>query len=150
MNMEGDTIFPYLTCLPQSETENGFLDVLGYDNVTWHTQLVSYRQEKEGVEALIKDLHTGKEETVRARYIIGADGTHSAVRKLDSSWTYEGYSVGTEFVVGDVYLSGKDSEKMDPSRTNLNFHPDGKFIYFIYFCPHLSCFYVTNSNGTYK
>ena len=142
MSVQGDTAFPYVTCLPQSETENGFLDILGYENVTWHTQLVSYRQEKEGVEALIKDLHTGKEETVRARYIIGADGTHSAVRKLDPSWTYEGYSVGTKFAVGDVYLSGKDSEKLSHSRANLIMNSDGKvyLFIFVYIC-HI--FYVT-------
>ncbi|KAG2227356.1 hypothetical protein INT45_004311, partial [Circinella minor] len=125
MSMEGDTVYPYLTCIPQSETENGFIDELGYENITWHTQLVSYKQEKEGVEALIKDLHTGKEEVVHARYIIGADGTHSAVRKLDPTWTYEGYSVGTKFAVGDVYLSGKDIENLDPFRANIFLHSDG-------------------------
>ena len=44
------------------------------------TDLVSCEQDAEGVSALIRDRDSGKASTVRARYMIAADGAHSRVR----------------------------------------------------------------------
>jgi phenol 2-monooxygenase len=34
------------------------------------------------VSATLRDIHTGKTETVRAKYLIGADGAGSAIREM--------------------------------------------------------------------
>ncbi len=44
------------------------------------TDLVSFEQDASGVTAIIRDRDSGQSATVRARYLIGADGTHSRVR----------------------------------------------------------------------
>ncbi|KAI9260614.1 hypothetical protein BDA99DRAFT_560682 [Phascolomyces articulosus] len=76
--------------------------------------------EKTFADLLGKDKVTWNTELV-------ADGTHSAVRKLGDNWTYEGYSVGTSFAVGDAILEGKDADKVSPSRINGFLHTDGVF-----------------------
>lgn len=45
------------------------------------TELVSFEQDAGGVSALVKDLDSGAERTVRARYMIAADGNRSPVRE---------------------------------------------------------------------
>jgi 2-polyprenyl-6-methoxyphenol hydroxylase-like FAD-dependent oxidoreductase len=44
------------------------------------TDMVSFEQDAEGVSAVIRDRDSGTAATVRARYLIGADGSHSRVR----------------------------------------------------------------------
>jgi 2-polyprenyl-6-methoxyphenol hydroxylase-like FAD-dependent oxidoreductase len=53
---------------------------LGAD-VRFATELVSFQQDPEGVAAVIRHRDTGATETVRARYMIAADGAHSGVRQ---------------------------------------------------------------------
>ncbi|CAO3607324.1 unnamed protein product [Cunninghamella blakesleeana] len=78
---EIDTIFPQLTYLPQSNTE----------------------------EALSEDFEKANETIdIEAKYIIGADGCHSIVRKSDPSWTYHGTTIKTKFALADVILKGDD------------------------------------------
>jgi 2-polyprenyl-6-methoxyphenol hydroxylase-like FAD-dependent oxidoreductase len=43
--------------------------------------LVSFEQDPDGVTATIRDRDSARTETVRARYMIAADGAHSAIRK---------------------------------------------------------------------
>jgi 2-polyprenyl-6-methoxyphenol hydroxylase-like FAD-dependent oxidoreductase len=50
-------------------------------DVRFNTVLVSFGQESDGVVARIRHRSTGVEGTVRAQYLIGADGTESAVRE---------------------------------------------------------------------
>lgn len=44
------------------------------------TDMVSFDQDAEGVNAVIRNRESGTAATVRARYMIGADGSHSRVR----------------------------------------------------------------------
>ncbi|ACL42539.1 MULTISPECIES: FAD-dependent monooxygenase [Micrococcaceae] len=44
------------------------------------TELVSFEQDADGVTALIRDRDTGETSTVRARYMLAADGAHSPTR----------------------------------------------------------------------
>jgi 2-polyprenyl-6-methoxyphenol hydroxylase-like FAD-dependent oxidoreductase len=44
------------------------------------TDMVSFEQDAEGVRAIIRDRDSGTTATVRARYMIAADGSHSGVR----------------------------------------------------------------------
>ena len=46
-----------------------------------NTELVSFTQDETGVSALIRERTTGKEQRVRARYLIAADGANSQVRQ---------------------------------------------------------------------
>jgi 2-polyprenyl-6-methoxyphenol hydroxylase-like FAD-dependent oxidoreductase len=46
------------------------------------TELVSYEQDGDGVTCVLRSRDGGVEETVRADYLVGADGAHSRVRQL--------------------------------------------------------------------
>ena len=50
-------------------------------DVRFNTELVSFTQSGDEVVARIRDRSTGAESGVRAQYLIGADGTQSAVRE---------------------------------------------------------------------
>ncbi len=50
-------------------------------DVRFNTELVSFTQSRDEVVARIRDRSTGAESSVRAQYLIGADGTQSAVRE---------------------------------------------------------------------
>jgi 2-polyprenyl-6-methoxyphenol hydroxylase-like FAD-dependent oxidoreductase len=50
-------------------------------DVRFNTELVSFTQTRDAVVARIRDRSTGAESRVRAEYLIGADGTQSAVRE---------------------------------------------------------------------
>jgi putative polyketide hydroxylase len=45
------------------------------------TEMVSFEQDVYGVKAVIRDRDSGKTQTVRARYMVAADGAHSLVRE---------------------------------------------------------------------
>ena len=53
---------------------------LGAD-VRFGTELVSFAQDHDGVRAVIRDRSDGREQTVLADYLVGADGAHSMVRQ---------------------------------------------------------------------
>jgi 2-polyprenyl-6-methoxyphenol hydroxylase-like FAD-dependent oxidoreductase len=44
-------------------------------------RFLSFEQDAEGVQVRLQNLETGGEEVVRARYLLGADGSRSAIRK---------------------------------------------------------------------
>jgi 2-polyprenyl-6-methoxyphenol hydroxylase-like FAD-dependent oxidoreductase len=46
------------------------------------TELVGIKQDSDGVTATVKDVGSGNERTLRARYLVGADGPHSKAREL--------------------------------------------------------------------
>ncbi|HEY4454246.1 MAG TPA: FAD-dependent monooxygenase [Pseudonocardiaceae bacterium] len=50
-------------------------------DVRFNTHLVSFEQDDDGVTAIIEDNATGEQSTVRAQYMIGADGAGSRVRQ---------------------------------------------------------------------
>ncbi|ORZ03014.1 FAD-binding monooxygenase, partial [Syncephalastrum racemosum] len=112
-----DNPYPHLTGLPQDRTETILGDLLGAlgTPIHWETSCVDYSQSDDGVEVRIKRHQEGEgdqqEEVIRAKYIVGADGTHSQVRRVTDSWTYEGYAVATRFALADVVLKGEDAEK---------------------------------------
>lgn len=54
---------------------------LGAD-LRFSTEMISFEEDRDGVTAKIRHRDTGKEEIVRARYMIAADGAHSKIRDL--------------------------------------------------------------------
>ncbi|SMD26665.1 FAD-dependent monooxygenase [Kibdelosporangium aridum] len=48
--------------------------------VRFSTELVEFAQDRDGVTALLRDLNTGSEETVRVDYMVAADGHRSPIR----------------------------------------------------------------------
>ena len=49
--------------------------------ILFSTECVSFDQDEEGVTAVIRHRDTGEQQTVRARYLIAADGAHSRIRQ---------------------------------------------------------------------
>ena len=45
------------------------------------SELVGFEQDADGVTASVKDVETGGESRIRAKYLVGADGAHSRVRE---------------------------------------------------------------------
>jgi putative polyketide hydroxylase len=73
---------PFLWFCPQSRLEPILLAAArdrGAD-VRYGTELTSFVQDARGISAILKDLSTGRSETVQAQFLIGCDGSHSPTR----------------------------------------------------------------------
>jgi putative polyketide hydroxylase len=70
-------------CVPQDHLEPVLLEhlrSLGATRVHLHTGVVGVKNLPDGAEVVLRDVPTGDLRTVRARYVIAADGAHSAIR----------------------------------------------------------------------
>ena len=70
-------------CVPQDHLEPVLLEhlrSLGGTRVHLHTEVVGVEDLHDGVEVTLRDLATGDLGTVRARYLVAADGAHSRIR----------------------------------------------------------------------
>lgn len=63
-------------------------------------RLTGFDQDADGVTATLAT-EAGNEQTVRARYLVGADGAHSVVRKT-LGLTFEGAAFEEQYMLGDV------------------------------------------------
>ncbi|OBH59721.1 FAD-binding protein [Mycobacterium mantenii] len=68
---------------PQSRLEPILRDAArrGGGEVRYGTELSSFEMDETGVTAVVRDADTGRSETIRADYLVGADGVHSPIRK---------------------------------------------------------------------
>ncbi|OBH48982.1 FAD-dependent monooxygenase [Mycobacterium mantenii] len=68
---------------PQSRLEPILRDAArrGGGEVRYGTELSSFEMDETGVTAVVRDTDTGRSETIRADYLVGADGVHSPIRK---------------------------------------------------------------------
>ena len=70
-------------CVPQDHLEPVLLDhlrSLGGTRVHLHTEVVGVEDLADGLEVILRDLASGEVRTVRARYLVAADGAHSRIR----------------------------------------------------------------------
>jgi 2-polyprenyl-6-methoxyphenol hydroxylase-like FAD-dependent oxidoreductase len=97
-----ETNYPFTLLVPQSTTERLLLDRVrelgGY--VTRSKVLTTVTQDSSGATATFAD-----GDTVRARYIVGADGMHSTVRE-QAGIGFSGGSYEHSFVLADARLTG--------------------------------------------
>ena len=77
------TPYPFALSYAQSQTERSLLQNFERTGgrVEWETELLSLAQTESDVQVLVRRA-SGKEETLTAEWVIGADGAHSPVRRL--------------------------------------------------------------------
>ena len=111
------TPYPYTLMLPQNETELILSDRLRRlgGSVRRPAELVGLRQDDDGVTATQRD-----GETIRARYLVGADGMHSKVREL-SGIGFSGKAYAESFVLADVRMDWP----LPDDEVTLHFSPAG-------------------------
>ncbi|HZN79520.1 MAG TPA: FAD-dependent oxidoreductase [Mycobacterium sp.] len=97
------TEFPYSLMVPQATTERLLLDRLTElgGTVIRPKTLTSVTQDGDGVTAAFDD-----GEAITARYVVGADGIHSTVRK-QAGIGFEGGVYEESFTLADVRLRGE-------------------------------------------
>ncbi|WP_203184654.1 FAD-dependent monooxygenase [Streptomyces pratensis] len=94
---------PYgFAALPQYETERLLEQLLRRwgGHVERDTELVSFEQDSDEVRIVLSPPSGGTEE-LTARYLMGCDGAHSAVRK-GLGLSFEGAALPEEYMLGDV------------------------------------------------
>jgi putative polyketide hydroxylase len=91
---------PAVQYCPQSESEPILLSATRRfgGEVRYGTELSSFEQDESGVSAVIRDLETGEQQTVRADYLVAADGVRSPIRN-GLQITTSGYGALPIFVV---------------------------------------------------
>ena len=92
--------------IPQSMTEKLLEERLLQLGAAVHreTELVSFEQSEEEVQCLLRDAD-GEPKNVKAKYLVGCDGAHSAVRH-GLGLPFPGKKDGLRWVLADVELSG--------------------------------------------
>jgi 2-polyprenyl-6-methoxyphenol hydroxylase-like FAD-dependent oxidoreductase len=99
-----DTPYPFLLFVSQAETERVLeehLEDLGV-KVERSVELLTFEEYTEGVNARLRH-GDGREENVRASYVVGADGAHSVVRHT-TGLTFEGDAYPQNFMLADVEI----------------------------------------------
>ena len=101
-----DTRFPFILFVSQAETEALLGDHLERAGaaVERGVELIGSTVEDSFVRCVLRHAG-GREEMVRARYLVGCDGAHSAVRK-QASIPFEGEAYLQDFLLGDVDAGG--------------------------------------------
>ncbi len=103
MTLPDDVPFGFIA-IPQYATEAILRDELAMHGVQVQrgVRVTGFEQDPDGVTATLAG-DTG-EQTVRAAYLVGADGAHSAVRK-GLGLTFEGAAFEERYMLGDVEVA---------------------------------------------
>jgi 2-polyprenyl-6-methoxyphenol hydroxylase-like FAD-dependent oxidoreductase len=106
----GMTKYPYVLILAQDKTEKILVDKLENfgKKIEWQRELVELTQHPDYVEAFV----AGREkiETIRARYLVAADGARSAVRTF-LHLPFEGGTYDSRFLLADIQVQGPLSRR---------------------------------------
>jgi 2-polyprenyl-6-methoxyphenol hydroxylase-like FAD-dependent oxidoreductase len=135
-NGDGDkcTPYPFILVYGQDQMEHLLLRQLTEvgNRVEWNTELIGLQQTADGVQAHIRTVE-GNEEIINARWIIGADGSHSSVRHA-LSLGFVGQSYTQTLFVADVDMDwklGKQQAGIDLTRQGfflfVPMHGPGRF-----------------------
>jgi 2-polyprenyl-6-methoxyphenol hydroxylase-like FAD-dependent oxidoreductase len=114
--------YPYALMLPQSDTERLLEEHLGRlgVNTQRQTELSSFQQDGSGITAVLRDAD-GQEEVVKADWLIGCDGAHSAVRH-GLGLSFLGDTLQSDWILADLHLSGYP---LPPTEMVTYWHEDG-------------------------
>jgi 2-polyprenyl-6-methoxyphenol hydroxylase-like FAD-dependent oxidoreductase len=101
-----DTPFPFVLVLPQFETEAILVDHLARLGVGVERGVaaLALRQDEAGVTLTVEE-ESGRPGDISCRYLIGADGAHSMVRKA-LGLTFEGAPYAQTFLLADCSVDG--------------------------------------------
>lgn len=110
------TRFPFVFLYQQSKNERLLLDVLTQNccPVYWDTSLVNLTQTAGGVSVTLTN-SDDTETKLTCKWVIGADGAHSAVRK-QLQIPFKGDVYTNEFFLADIEIS---SQGLDASKVSL-------------------------------
>ncbi|MDT9695305.1 FAD-dependent monooxygenase [Streptomyces sp. P17] len=116
------TRFPFVLVTPQYETERVLrkrAEAVGV-RMRWGTELVSLRQDADGVEAELRG-PDGTVRTERTPYLVGADGVHSTVRRAVGLPFIGRSSVMSSLVLADVQLAEPPTDVLTVNGTGDGF-----------------------------
>ena len=101
-----DSPYPFALMLPQSDTERLLEEHLGRlgINTQRQTELSSFEQDESGIRAVVRNAD-GQEEVVKADWLIGCDGAHSAVRH-GLGLSFLGNTLQSDWILADLHLGG--------------------------------------------
>ena len=121
------TPYPYALMIPQSETERLMEEHLNACGVQVERQveLVRFDIDADKVTASLQHAD-GREEQVRAAWLIGCDGAHSSVRH-GLGMQFEGDTLPSDWILGDVHLAGV---KLKPDELSVYWHTEGALALF--------------------
>lgn len=111
---------PYLLMLPLDQTERILLDRLHRLGGMLHRSIDATAIRQDDQHAYVTLSTPTGDTTVRARYVVGADGMHSMVRAAAGA-EFEGGTYGESFVLADVRMDWP----LGASEVSLFFSPDG-------------------------
>ncbi|ESZ66579.1 FAD-dependent monooxygenase [Mesorhizobium sp. C120A] len=111
---------PYLMMLPQNVTEQVFAERIAVLGGVIHREVeaVAVAQDSDGARVTV--VEQGHEKLISARYVVGADGMQSLVRK-STGIEFDGEAYDGSFVLADVRLDWL----VGPAEVSLFFAPAG-------------------------
>ncbi|KAI0148050.1 hypothetical protein F4776DRAFT_295046 [Hypoxylon sp. NC0597] len=100
-----DTAFPLMLIISQVDTEEYLDECLAKYGfaVERGIEATSVVQDSDGVTVILSN-QDGVKETVRAKYVVGADGAHSIVRKSATGLTFQGAAYPQDFILCDASI----------------------------------------------
>lgn len=117
-----DTPYPFIFLLPQARTEAILIADLTRHGVTVErgVTVTGVEQDQDHVAVRADDVSSGPVQ-IGARYVIGADGAHSAVRK-GLGLTFEGAKYAPTFLLADCRIDWPAGSSLDHDRFRVFLH----------------------------
>jgi 2-polyprenyl-6-methoxyphenol hydroxylase-like FAD-dependent oxidoreductase len=101
-----DTRFPFILFVSQAQTEALLAEHLVGAGVAVERGVELVEAAPDGEEVRCRLRHQdGREESIRARYVVGCDGAHSTIRK-QAGISFEGDAYLQDFMLGDLEADG--------------------------------------------